>query len=325
MPSPGRKNTTHKFAIAIHGGAGTILKKFMTPEKLKAYTQGLTESLQAGFDVLERGGAALDAVQAAVVVMEDNPLFNAGKGAVFTHEGTHEQDACIMDGATKNVGAVAAVRKIANPIKLARLVMDNSPHVLLSGEGAERFAALNGVPLIEDPQYFFTEHRHKQYQQALKREKQAAGQAQTQLDHSDDKDKVGTVGAVALDVNGNLAAATSTGGMTNKRFGRIGDTPMIGAGTYANETCAISATGVGEYIMRAMLAYDIAALMAYKNMTLQEAVDLVVMKKFAELGGSGGAVAIDREGNIAMPFNSAGMYRGYMLPDGTIRTAVFKE
>ena len=325
MTIPHRKSITGKYVLAIHGGAGTILRKFMTEEKEQAYHHGLRESLQAGYQVLKDGGAALDAVQAAVLVMEDNPLFNAGRGAVFTHEGGHEQDACIMDGATKEVGAVAAVKRIANPIGLARLVMDESPHVLLSGEGAERFAETHGVKLVENADYFHTDQRWRQLQQALKREKQTAGKAHTRLDHSDDQDKIGTVGAVALDVNGHLAAATSTGGMTNKRFGRIGDTPMIGAGTYADEVCAVSATGVGEYIMRAMVAYDIAALMAYKSMTLAEAAKHVVMVKFKQLGGSGGVVAVDRRGNVAMPFNSEGMYRGYIMPDGKIETAVFKE
>ena len=315
----------HTFAIAIHGGAGTILRYEMTPEKERAYVDGLRESLQAGYDVLGDGGSAVDAVQAAVLSMEENPLFNAGKGAVFTHEGTHEQDACIMDGATKNVGAIAAVRRIRNPIALARLVLDKSQHVLLCGEGAEKFAAANGMTLVDDPKYFWTEHRWNQLQKALAREQREA-KAHTSLDHSDDQDKIGTVGAVAVDRHGNLAAATSTGGMTNKRHGRIGDTPIIGAGNYAdNNTCAVSATGVGEHIMRGVLAYDIAALMEYKGMTLKDAANLVVTEKLKALGGSGGVVAIDTHGNIAMPFNSEGMYRGYMLADGTIETAIFKE
>lgn len=313
------------FAIAIHGGAGTILRYEMTPEKEKAYLDGLRDSLHAGYAVLRDGGLALDAAQAAVLSMEENPLFNAGKGAVFTHEGTHEQDACIMDGATKNVGAIAAVRRIRNPILLARLVMDKSQHVLLCGEGAEKFAQANGMSLVDDPKYFWTEHRWNQLQKALEKEKRETKE-HTRLDHSDDQDKIGTVGAVAVDQQGNLAAATSTGGMTNKRHGRIGDTPIIGAGTYAdNNTCAVSATGVGEFIMRGVLAYDIAALMGYKGMSLTDAANLVVMEKLTTLGGSGGAVAIDRQGHIAMPFNSEGMYRGFMLADGSIETAIFKE
>ncbi|MEE9441984.1 MAG: isoaspartyl peptidase/L-asparaginase [candidate division Zixibacteria bacterium] len=312
-------------SIAIHGGAGTILRASMTPEKEKAYLDGLTQSLKAGYEILKKGGTALDATQAAVVVMEDSPLFNTGVGAVFTHDGGHEQDACIMDGATKNVGAVANVRRIKNPILLARLVYDKSPHILFAGEGAEKFAASNSMTLVEDMTYFDTEFRYEQLQKALKREKSLSAPA-TQLDHSDDKDKMGTVGAVAVDQSGNLAAATSTGGMTNKRHGRIGDTPMIGAGTYAdNNTCAVSATGVGEYIMRGMIAYDIAALMGYKNMPLADAADFVIMKKFTELGGSGGVIAIDRAGNIAMPFNSKGMYRGYVLADGTKKLSIFSD
>ena len=324
MTSRQRKLHTGQCVLVIHGGAGTILKKFMTAEKEDAYRAGLTASLKAGYAVLKAGGAALEAAQAAVVVMEDNPLFNAGKGAVYTHEGTHEQDACIMDGPTKNVGAVAAVKRIANPIKLARLVMDHSPHVLLCGDGAEKFAVEQGMKLVDDQSYFDTDERKRQWQQALRKEKEA-GKTSTRLDHSDDQDKIGTVGAVALDTNGHLAAATSTGGMTNKRFGRIGDTPIAGAGTYADDTCAVSATGVGEYIIRAVVAHDIAALMAYKSMTLEEAADHVLMHKFNDLGGSGGVIAVDRRGNVAMPFNSSGMYRGYILPDGTIRTAIFRE
>jgi beta-aspartyl-peptidase (threonine type) len=320
-----KQTRMHTFAIAIQGGAGTILRLEMTPEKEQAYRAGLTDSLRAGYEVLRAGGSALDSVQAAVLSMEENPLFNAGKGAVFTHEGEHEQDACIMDGATRNVGAVAAVRRIRNPIILARLVLDKSPHVLLCGEGAERFAVANGMTLEDDPKYFWTEHRWNQFQKALAKEQREA-KAHTRLDHSDDQDKIGTIGAVAVDQQGNLAAATSTGGMTNKRHGRIGDTPIIGAGTYAdNSTCAVSATGVGEHIMRGILAYDIAALMEYKGMTLVDAANVAVMEKLKLLGGSGGVVAIDRDGHIAMPFNSEGMYRGYMLADGTIETAIFKE
>jgi len=315
----------NNYAIAIHGGAGTILRMEMTPEKEEGYRNGLTAALKAGHAVLAAGGAALDAAQAAVVSMEDNPLFNAGKGAVFTHDGGHEQDACIMDGATRNVGAIAAVRRIKNPILLARLVLEKSPHVLLAGEGAEKFAVAHGMALVDDPKYFYTEQRWQQWQKALAKEKEQNA-VHTRLDHSDDQDRTGTVGAVAVDRNGNLAAATSTGGMTNKRDGRIGDTPIIGAGTYAdNNTCAVTATGVGEHIMRGMVSYDIAALMEYKGVTLAEAANLVVMEKLTALGGSGGVVAIDRHGHIAMPFNSKGMYRGYMLADGTTETAIFRE
>lgn len=322
--------TPGKFAIAVHGGAGTIMKSMMTEERERAYRDGLTESLRAGHAVLAAGGRALDAVQAAVRVMEDSPLFNAGKGAVFTHEGYNEQDACIMDGATREIGAVAAVRRIASPITLARMVLDDSFHVLLSGEGAERFAQEHGIELV-DKEYFYTDHRWNQLQQAIRREKQS-DQKQAQLDHSDDKDaeserdKVGTVGAVAVDQHGDLAAATSTGGMTNKRFGRIGDTPLAGAGTYAdNGTCAVSATGVGEHIIRCVLAYDIAAMMLYKKMTLANAADWAVMQKLKEIGGSGGVIAIDRAGNIAMPFNSDGMYRGWARSHGELETRLYRE
>ncbi|MCK5125284.1 MAG: isoaspartyl peptidase/L-asparaginase [candidate division Zixibacteria bacterium] len=314
-------------AIAIHGGAGTILRTSMTPEKEKAYLVGLKESLTAGYEILKGGGTSMDAVIASVVAMENNPLFNAGVGAVFTHDGGHEQDACICDGATKNVGAVAAVKRVKSPITLARLVLEKSPHVLLAGDGAEKFAVANGMELVADQSYFDTDFRRKQLEFALAKEKKDAT-AHTQLDHSDDNEnsKMGTVGAVAVDEYGNVAAATSTGGMTNKRHGRIGDTPMIGAGTYAdNKTCAVSATGVGEYIMRGMVSYDISALMEYKGLSLSEAADVVVMEKFFELGGSGGVIAIDRQGNIAMPFNCKGMYRGSMLADGTIELGIFDD
>ena len=311
------------FAIAIHGGAGTIRRQFLTENQERAYRDGLAESLEAGHNLLKQGAPSLDAVVAAVIVMENNPLFNAGKGAVFTHEGTNEQDACVMDGATRGTGAVAAVKRIASPITLARMVMEKSTHVLLCGEGAERFAVANGMTLVE-PEYFYTKHRWLQLQQTLNEEARQQ-KSVVQLDHADDK-KMGTVGAVALDTHGNLAAATSTGGMTNKRYGRIGDTPIVGAGTYAdNATCAISATGVGEFVIRAVLAHDIAALMQYKSMTLVDAANLVVMEKLSALGGSGGIVAIDRHGTITMPFNSEGMYRGYKLADGTGEIAIFKD
>jgi len=319
-------NTSNKidsFALAIQGGAGTILKSKMTPEKEQAYRNALVESLSVGYDVLASGGTALDAAQKAVNVMEDSPLFNAGKGAVFTHDGQHEQDACIMDGVTRDVGAVAMLRRIKNPIDLARLVMEKSSHIFLAGDGAEEFARAHGIEFADD-EYFHTEFRWQQLQEALAKERGVTSFEHTRLDHSVE-DKTGTVGAVALDRHGNLAAATSSGGMTNKRAGRIGDTPIIGAGTYAdNTTCAVSATGVGEYIMRVLVAYDIAALMMYKNMSLADAADEVVMKKLTALGGRGGAIAIDRFGTIAMPFNSEGMYRGYRLPDGEPFVKIFR-
>jgi beta-aspartyl-peptidase (threonine type) len=297
----------------------------MTAAREAAYREGLTAALAAGYAILDMGGRALDAVQAAVNVMEDSPLFNAGKGAVFTHEGTNEQDACTIDGVTREAGAVAAVTRVRNPINLARKVLEHSSHVLLAGEGAERFAALHGIKLV-DKDYFYTKERWYQLQSAKEREATQGGE-HTQLDHTDDNaDKIGTVGAVALDRHGHLAAATSTGGMTNKRFGRIGDSPIIGAGTWAdNATCAVSATGVGEYIMRLVLAYDIAALIMYKGMDLKAAADEVVLKKLTALGGSGGVIAIDQSGTIAMPFNSPGMYRGYCYSGGDAVVRIFEE
>lgn len=311
------------FAIAIHGGAGTIHRKAITPEQETAFRDGMAASIEAGYRILADGGSALDAVVQAVFVMENNPIFNAGKGSVFTHDGVNEMDACVMDGATRAVGAVANVRCIANPILLARMVMEKSKHVLLAGDGAEEFAVANGVTLVE-PGYFFTQHRWDQLQQMLKWE--AATQSQgVRLDHSPDPNK-GTVGAVALDSRGNLAAATSTGGMTNKRYGRIGDTPIAGAGNYAdNETCAVSATGVGEFVIRAVLSHDISAVMAYQHKSLAEACEIAVMEKLKALGGSGGVVAVDKQGNIAMPFNSEGMYRGFRHSDGRFETAIFED
>jgi beta-aspartyl-peptidase (threonine type) len=293
--------------LAIHGGAGTILKKNMTPERETAYREKLTEALNTGYALLLKGGSSLDAVEATIRVMEDSPLFNAGKGAVFTHEGTNELDAAIMEGKTLKAGAVAVLKHVRNPITLARRVMERSPHVLMVGEGAEAFAAQVGVELV-DPSYFRTEQRWKQLQDELQKEHD-----------STKEDKHGTVGCVALDRDGNLAAGTSTGGMTNKKYGRIGDAPIIGAGTYANNaTCAVSATGTGEYFIRGVVAHDISALMEYGGRSLAEAADLVVHKKLPALGGpdTGGVIALDRSGNIAMPFNTPGMYRGYVDRDG---------
>ena len=291
-----------KLVLAVHGGAGTILPSSMTDEKEKAYTSALEASLRAGYSLLEKGFSSLDAVAAAVVILEDCPLFNAGKGSVFTHDGTHEMDALIMDGRTLKAGAVAGVQNIKNPVVLARSVMDHSEFVFLSGKGAEDFAALMKIPR-EEADYFFNQFRYDQLM-----ESRMTGSVQ--LDHNDKK--FGTVGAVAIDCNGNLAAATSTGGMTNKRYNRIGDTPVIGSGTYANnKTCAISCTGHGEYFLRAVVAYDISCLMEYKGLSLREACDVVVHKKLIDMGGEGGLIAIDLHGNCALPFNSEGMYRGY--------------
>lgn len=318
-----------KITLVIHGGAGTITRKSMTPEKEKAYQDKMKEALQAGYAILKKGGSSLDAVEAAVRIMEDSPLFNAGKGAVFTNAGKNELDASIMDGKTLKAGAIASVTTIKNPISTARMVMEKSEHVLMSGKGAEQFAKEKGAEMV-DPSYFHTDVRYQQLQKIKEEEK-------TQLDHSEDKGnldeesqifegkKFGTVGAVALDQSGNLAAATSTGGMTNKRYGRVGDSPIIGAGTYAdNQTCAVSATGHGEYFIRAVVAYDVAALMAYKGLPVKAAADEVVMKKLVNMGGEGGIIALDNKGNVAMPFNSEGMYRGYIKADGKPEVMIYK-
>jgi beta-aspartyl-peptidase (threonine type) len=311
---------TGDVAIVIHGGAGTIRKGDLTPEMEAAYRSALEDALTAGHLVLRQGGSSLDAVVAAVRVMEDSPLFNAGKGAVFTSEGTNELDAAIMDGKTLMAGAVAGVKRVRSPITLARAVMEQSPHVMMSGAGAELFAVEQGVELV-DPSYFFTQRRWD----ALQRAKAEEAGAQVTAELPDDR-KFGTVGAVALDSQGNLAAATSTGGMTNKRFGRIGDAPIIGAGTYAdNRSCAVSATGHGEYFIRATVAHDICARMKYAGRTLQEAAHEVVMEELVEMGGEGGIVALDRKGNIAMPFNSEGMYRGSIDKAGTMVIQIYQE
>lgn len=291
-----------KIILAIHGGAGTILRSSMTEGKEKAYKTALETGLNAGYSLLEKGFSSLDAVQAAVIVLEDSPLFNAGKGSVFTHDGAHEMDASIMDGRTLKAGAVAGVQNIRNPVALARKIMDHSEYVFLAGRGAEDFALQMNIP-TEEADYFFDQFRYDQLMEIRNKDS-------VQLDHSNKK--FGTVGAVALDVNGNLAAATSTGGMTNKRYNRIGDSPIIGSGNYANnKTCAVSCTGHGEYFLRAVVAYDISCLMEYKGLSLIDACDLVVHKKLMEIGGEGGLIAIDSYGNCALPFNSDGMYRGF--------------
>ncbi|MBR0571917.1 isoaspartyl peptidase/L-asparaginase [Microvirga sp. STS03] len=319
-----------KITLVIHGGAGTITKANMTPEKEKAYKEVLNQALKTGYAILEKGGSSLDAVEATVRVMEDSPLFNAGKGAVFTNEGKNELDAAIMDGKTGKAGAVASLTTVRNPITAARAVMEQSEHVMLIGQGAEKFAKEKGLEIV-DPSYFRTETRYQQLQKLKEKEGE-----KTKLDHDSsgtsstenifvEGEKFGTVGAVALDAYGNLAAATSTGGMTNKRYGRVGDVPIIGAGTYAdNNTCAVSATGHGEYFIRSVVAHDIAALMEYKGYSLKKAADEVVMKKLVKRGGEGGVIAVDRDGNVAMPFNSAGMYRGY-IKKGKAEVAIYKE
>lgn len=310
------------FGIAVHGGAGTILRTSMTPEKEKAYISGIEEAVLTGEGILARGGSSLDAVEAAVKKLEDHPLFNAGKGAVFTHDGKNEMDACIMEGKELKAGAVAGVQHIKNPVSLARAVMEKSEHVLLVGDGAMQFAIEMKIA-IEKDDYFFVQHRYDQLQQAKKSN-------QTILDHTvqlpDTEKKFGTVGAVALDVHGNLAAATSTGGMTNKRWGRIGDSPIVGAGTYANnKTCAVSCTGHGEYFLRAVVAYDISCLIEYKGASLKEACQLVVNNKLVTFGGEGGLIAIDPYGNIEMPFNSEGMYRGMKKYNSPLYVDIYKD
>lgn len=310
-------------SLAIHGGAGTLLKEFMTPEQEKEYTDALNQSLEAGFAVLENGGPAMEAVVAAVCVMEDSPLFNAGRGSVFTHKGTHEMDAAVMNGENRMAGAVALITGIKNPVLLAKDVMEKSGHVFLAGEGAMNFAASLGYT-TEPESYFYDELRYRQWQQVK-------GTTQVRLDHSGpDDSKFGTVGAVACDVNGNLAAATSTGGMTNKRWGRIGDSPVIGAGTYAhNLTCAVSCTGSGEYFIRGAAAYDVSCLMEFKGWELEKAAHEVIMRRILETGGDGGLIAVDARGNVAMPFNTEGMYRACKRRNGAApaekKIMIYKE
>lgn len=315
----------NKIALAIHGGAGTILRSEITEELEDQYRKGLTESLKAGLKILQNNGDSLDAVEASVIVLENNPLFNAGKGAVFTHAEKNEMDASIMDGRNLDSGAVAFVKNVKNPIKLARLVMEKTEHHLLAGTGANEFAKEMNVEFAED-EYFFTDFR---YQQLL----QAKELRQIQLDHTskvqspineDRRSKMGTVGAVACDKNGNLAAATSTGGMTNKKFGRIGDTPIIGAGNYAdNQTCAVSCTGHGEYFMKAITAYDVSARMKYKNLSLEDAAKESI-NYLTEIDGEGGLIAVDKFGNVTLPFNSEGMYRGWIDSNGEIFVEIYK-
>jgi beta-aspartyl-peptidase (threonine type) len=314
---------TPVFGLVIHGGAGTILKENMSDSLESAYKAKLEEAIRVGHEILKSGGTAMEAVTKTINVMEDSPLFNAGKGAVFTHDETNELDASVMDGATLNAGSVAGVTRVKNPIDLALEVMNNSPHVMLSGKGAETFAQEKGFELV-DPSYFYTEGRFQSLLRVKAREKE------NKVSVADDpfikNSKFGTVGCAALDKNGNLAAGTSTGGMTNKRWNRIGDAPIIGAGTYANNaTCAVSSTGWGEYFIRAMVAHDISAMMEYKGVSLQEAASEVIQKKVPDLGGDGGIVAIDKDGNIAMEFNTAGMYRAHMNARGELTIGIYKE
>ena len=316
-----------EFSIIIHGGAGTILKKNMTPEKEDAYKSKLEEAIHVGYDILKNGGTSIDAVQKTINVMEDSPLFNSGKGAVFTNAGTNEHDASIMDGKTLNAGASAGTTTVRNPINLARVIMDDSPHVMLSGKGAEEFAQEQGLQIVE-PDYFYTENRFKSLQRIRDREKDKVNSDdKTTFYNSEIKDsKFGTVGCAALDKNGNLAAGTSTGGMSNKRWGRIGDSPIIGAGTYANnKTCAVSCTGWGEYFIRAMAAYDISALMEYKGLTLKEAAYEVIQNKIPELGGDGGIVAVDKNGTMVAEFNTAGTFRATMNDKGELKIEIYND
>jgi beta-aspartyl-peptidase (threonine type) len=323
------QDSVENFGIVIHGGAGTILKENMSDSLEQAYKAKLEEAIRTGHEILANGGTAIEAVQRTINIMENSPLFNAGKGAVFTNEGKNELDASIMEGKTLNAGAVSGVTTVKNPINLAWEVMENSEHVMLSGKGAEQFAKERNLEIV-NPEYFYTENRFKSLERLKDRNSE-----KTELDHDGKtafidpfiKDsKFGTVGCAALDKNGNLAAGTSTGGMTNKKWGRIGDAPIIGAGTYANnKTAAISATGWGEFFIRGVVAYDISALMEYKEMSLAEAAKEVIQNKNPELGGSGGIIAIDHQGNVSMEFNTAGMYRAKMNKNGELEIGIYNN
>ncbi len=317
-----RKMETKKIGLAVHGGAGTIERRKMTPDKEREYRAGLEQALTAGYEILKRGGSSLAATEAAVRVLEDDPHFNAGRGSVFTSAGTNEMDASIMDGKTLKAGAIGSVKHIKNPIDLARLVMEKSPHVMLDCAGAEAFAKANGIELV-DQKYFFTQERWDALQRIKAAEKHRTS-GPDKIFMITDQDRHGTVGAVALDKDGNLSAATSTGGTTNKLPGRIGDTPLIGAGTYANnQTCAVSCTGDGEYFIRVAAAHEVSALMKHRGMTLQEAAQ-GALDAVRELGGTGGLIAIDRNGGIALPFNTNGMYRGYVDSNGNFVVEIYR-
>ena len=307
-----------QFSIAIHGGAGTLVKGMMTSELEAKYKTHLEKALTIGYNVLKQGGSSLDAVEKAVVELENSHLFNAGKGSVFTANGSHEMDASIMEGKELQAGAVSLVTGIKNPVQLARCIMEQSGHVFMAGNGAMEYAKSLGFKL-EAPEYFFDELRYNQWQEIKDSET-------FQLDHSLKKDsKFGTVGAVACDSKGTVAAATSTGGMTNKRFGRVGDSPMVGAGTYANNnTCAVSCTGSGEYFIRGVVAYDVSCLMEYKGLSLAEAAHEVINNRVLKLGGDGGLIAVDAQGNIAMPFNTEGMYRACQTSLGNKDISIYR-
>ncbi|QSQ20066.1 isoaspartyl peptidase/L-asparaginase [Pyxidicoccus parkwayensis] len=323
-----------KWGIVIHGGAGVMAKEHFAPEREAAVRAVLTQALQSGHAVLAKGGSSVDAVGAAIRVLEDSPYFNAGKGAVFNHDGVNELDAAIMDGKTRKAGSVAGLHRVKNPIDLARAVMEKSPHVMMIGDGAEAFAKTQGFELV-DPKYFYTEERWQSLQRALEQEradkerdaqgKQPSSSLQPGIDPVTGDHKFGTVGAVALDQAGNLAAGTSTGGMTNKRFGRVGDAPIIGAGTYADPQCAVSATGHGEFFIRYTVARDICARTEYQRVPVSEAANVVINDVLVKAGGEGGVIAMDNHGNVTTPFNSSGMYRGYMGEDGKPVVAIFKD
>ncbi|MCI0751399.1 MAG: isoaspartyl peptidase/L-asparaginase [Flammeovirgaceae bacterium] len=316
------KHEAGPITLVIHGGAGTIRRENMTPEKEAAYHAALKTALDSGYAILEKGGKSVDAVIAAIKVMEDSPLFNAGKGAVFTNEGKNELDASIMDGSNLMAGAVAGVTTIKNPITAAHAVMTKSEHVMMIGRGAEIFAEEQGCEIVH-PTYFFDSARYKSLMKAKENENDKSALL---YDPYIKDQKFGTVGAVALDQYGNMAAGTSTGGMTNKKYGRVGDAPIIGAGTYAdNNSCGISATGWGEFFIRLGVARDIAALVEYKGYSIQQAADSVVMKKLPKLGGDGGVIVLDRQGNFALTFCSEGMYRGHINKKGEAKTFIYKD
>ena len=312
-------------SIAIHGGAGTILKSDMTSELENAYINGLNESLQQAYAILEKGGNAIDAIRTAITILENNILFNAGRGSVFTKKGVQEMDAAIMDGASMSAGSVTGVRNVMNPIELAYEVMANSNHVFLSGKGANDFAIKQGIKLMPD-EYFFSKFRYDQWREIRDSDNYSLDHTHQDLAELMKDKKFGTVGAVACDIHGNIAAATSTGGMTNKKYGRIGDSPIIGAGTYANNaTCAISCTGHGEPFIRSVAAYDVSALMEYKGFSLEEAMNEVVHHKLPKLEGVGGMIGIDHNGDTAAVFNSAGMYRAMKNSKGMQKFGIYKE
>jgi beta-aspartyl-peptidase (threonine type) len=313
-----------RYVLAVHGGAGVIQRANMTPEREAAYRASLEAALRAGYDVLRSGGSALDAVTAAIPLLEDDSLFNAGRGAVFTNAGTVELDASIMDGATLNAGAVAGVESVRNPILLARRVMEQSPHVLMVGDGAEAFAEEQGFEAVPN-EYFYTARRREALERVQERERSSSGDAEPLTD-PEAWQMTGTVGAVALDQNGHLAAATSTGGMTNKRWGRVGDSPIIAAGTYADDqTCAVSATGHGEYFIRLAIAHEISARMMYLGERVTEAAHAVIHERLTDFGGTGGVIAIDGEGRVAMPFNTPGMFRGTIDADGNVTVEIYGD